>query len=255
MIYYVLMNTEQLLNVVMKLGTLLMASGAEVYRVEETMNRICLSFPDVESVQSYGTVTGIMLSITVEGKTYTHIGRVRERSTNLAVIDEINELSRQCCRQHMTVSDIEQHLYQIEHTKRYSFWTTTLFGAIGAFGFSIFFDGNIPEMIASFVIGIVIRCMGSALSKLHLQDFLINMFSAMMAAWLAVAIHALIPQANINIMVISSIMLLVPGLAFTNSIRDTISTDYVSGVARGAEAFLCATAIAIGAGFILYIWR
>ena len=52
MIYYVLMNTEQLLNVVMKLGTLLMASGAEVYRVEETMNRICLSFPDVESVQS-----------------------------------------------------------------------------------------------------------------------------------------------------------------------------------------------------------
>lgn len=68
MIYYVLMNTEQLLNVVMKLGTLLMASGAEVYRVEETMNRICLSFPDVESVQSYGTVTGIMLSITVEAK-------------------------------------------------------------------------------------------------------------------------------------------------------------------------------------------
>lgn len=50
-------------------------------------------------------------------------------------------------------------------------------------------------------------------------------------------IHSFVPEANINVMVISSIMLLVPGLAITNAIRDTMSTDYLSGLARGAEAF------------------
>ena len=49
-------------------------------------------------------------------------------------------------------------------------------------------------------------------------------------------------------------MLLVPGLAITNAIRDTIAGDYVSGVARAADAFLCAVAIAVGAGFVMYFW-
>jgi len=55
-------------------------------------------------------------------------------------------------------------------------------------------------------------------------------------------------------MVISSFMLLVPGLAITNAIRDTIAGDYVSGVARAVDAFLCAIAIAVGAGFVMYFW-
>ncbi len=239
----------------MKLGILLMSSGAEVYRVEETMNRVGLSFSEVEGIQSYVTATGIMLSITVDGRTRTHIARVKYRNVNVDMIDQINQLSRTCCTRRLSVAQIDQRLEEIEHTKRYSFWTTTLFGAIGALGFAIFFDGNVQEMIASFCIGIVIRCLGWAFSQIHLSDFLVNLFSAMVAAWMAVEIHALVPAANINVMVISSIMLLVPGLAITNAIRDTIATDYISGLARGAEAFLCATAIAIGAGFILYIWR
>ncbi len=52
------MEVEQLLNTVMRVGTMLMSSGAEVYRVEDTMNRIAKSFQEVESVQSYVTATG-----------------------------------------------------------------------------------------------------------------------------------------------------------------------------------------------------
>ncbi|WP_435575723.1 threonine/serine exporter family protein, partial [Dubosiella newyorkensis] len=82
------MEVEQLLNTVMRVGTMLMSSGAEVYRVEDTMNRIAKSFQEVESVQSYVTATGIMLSINVEGKTRTHIARVRNRNVNVDTIDQ-----------------------------------------------------------------------------------------------------------------------------------------------------------------------
>ena len=49
-------------------------------------------------------------------------------------------------------------------------------------------------------------------------------------------------------------MLLVPGLAITNAIRDTIAGDLVSGLARAIEAFLVAIGIAIGSGIILGFW-
>lgn len=249
------MEVEQLLNTVMRVGTMLMSSGAEVYRVEDTMNRIAKSFQEVESVQSYVTATGIMLSINIEGKTRTHIARVRNRNVNVDTIDQINQLSRTCVHQHLSTARIEEELDRIANQKRYSFLTTTLFGALGAFGFAIFFKGNWQEMLASFGIGIMIRCAGWCLTSLKVNDFLNNLVCAMVAAWMSVEIHSFVPEANINVMVISSIMLLVPGLAITNAIRDTMSTDYLSGLARGAEAFLCATAIAIGAGVILYIWR
>ena len=58
---------------------------------------------------------------------------------------------------------------------------------------------------------------------------------------------------NISVPVISTLMLLVPGIAFTNSIRDLIAGDLVSGIARGVEAFMVGTALAIGSGITLSI--
>ena len=249
------MNTEKLLKLIMKIGRLLMESGAEVYRIEDTMVRVCHSIPEVEEAHSYVTATGIMLSMTIEGKTRTRIERVRSRDVNLQMIDEINSLSRDCCANHYSIEQIEKKLHEIERGKRFSFWETTIWGAMGAMGFAMFFDGNFYEMMASFVIGFFVRCFGSALGKLNMNSFFNNLLGAMLIAWMSGVIHNIWPYIDMGIMVKSSIMLLVPGLAITNAIRDTMSGDYLSGVARAIEAFLCASAIAVGAGLILYIWR
>ena len=87
----------------------------------------------------------------------------------------------------------------------------------------------------------------------HLNNFFINAIASGIAAALALGIHTLDPQADMDIMIISSIMLLVPGLAITNAIRDTVAGDYVSGVARALEAVIVAVAIAAGIGFVLSI--
>jgi uncharacterized membrane protein YjjP (DUF1212 family) len=49
-------------------------------------------------------------------------------------------------------------------------------------------------------------------------------------------------------------MLLVPGLAITNAIRDTMAGDLVAGTARTVEAIFIAAAIATGAGSMLKLW-
>ena len=133
------------------------------------------------------------------------------------------------------------NLDQIKGMSRYTFKETMLFGAVGAAGFGMFFNGTLLEIVMSFFIGILIRCISCFLSKHKLNSFLNNAISAGSAALSAQLIHQVLPQTNVDIMVISSFMLLVPGLAITNAIRDTIAGDYVSGVARAVDAFLCAS--------------
>ena len=50
-------------------------------------------------------------------------------------------------------------------------------------------------------------------------------------------------------------MIFVPGVAITNSIRDFLSGDMLSGVARAVEAFIIAISLAAGAGMILKLWN
>ena len=104
------MNVEKLLNVVVKAGKMLIESGAEIYRVEETMIRLCQSYPDVQIADSFVTGTGIMLSITVDGKTSTRIGRVRSKSVDLNLIDMINSLSRRVSQDPISVDELEKEI-------------------------------------------------------------------------------------------------------------------------------------------------
>ena len=48
-------------------------------------------------------------------------------------------------------------------------------------------------------------------------------------------------------------MILTPGVAITNSLRDIMSGDYISGTARMLEALLTATFIAVGVGIMMVI--
>lgn len=248
------MKTDQLLNVAGYAGKLLIESGAEIYRVEETMVRLCRSFHEVQDAESFVTPTGIMLSITVDDKTATKVLRVRSRGVDLNCIDRINELSRQASETPFPLDTLEKQLYEIGTKERYSFWITLLFSALSAAGFAIFFQGSMLEAVCAFCIGLIIKTITWVMEQRDLNSFFTNAIGAAFAAMAALLLHHVLPVTDLDIMIISSIMLLVPGLAITNAIRDTVAGDYLSGVARATEAFLVAVAIAAGIGIVLSIF-
>lgn len=165
----------------------------------------------------------------------------------------INSLSRRVSQDPISVDELEKEIDRIERKERYSFWITLLFAGVGAAGFAIFFDGNIADSIAAFLIGILIRCVTTLFEKFRVNNFFTNVIASAIAVCCSIASAYLYQGIDYNIVIISSIMLLVPGLAITNAIRDTVAGDYLSGLSRGTEAFLTALAIAIGAGFMLSI--
>lgn len=245
------MDTNELLDMACYAGKLLIESGAEIYRVEETMVRLCTNFAEVEDAQSFVTPTGIMFSITVHKCTSTKILRVHSRGVNLNCIDKINNLSREAASQPYSVAKLHEALRLIAQEDRYSFWTTLFFGALSAGGFAIFFKGNYMDACCSFLIGMVIKTLSWLMEKRGMNAFFVNAIAGGTAAIMAILLHAFLPATDEDILIISSIMLFVPGLAITNAIRDTVAGDYLSGVARATEAFLVAIAIAVGIGFVL----
>ena len=55
-------------------------------------------------------------------------------------------------------------------------------------------------------------------------------------------------------MIIGGIILMVPGVAFTNAIRDMADGDYISGSVRMLDAVLVFFCIAIGVGLVIALY-
>lgn len=244
------MNEQRILEIGLEIGKMLLESGAEVYRVEDTMNRVCSSFLEVKNVDSYVMSTGIVLSMEIDGKTVSRVCRVKNRSINLECIERVNGLSRELQTKKYTLDEIEEKLEDIKNKPKFPNWMLIVFGAIGASAFAMFFQGGIKEIIISFVIGFVVRLCLLLFTYIDMNDVLKNIISSTVIGILSYAFSQW-SHANMDILIISGIMLLIPGLAITNAIRDTMSGDYISGLSRGMEALMTACSIAIGVGVVL----
>ena len=88
------MNIEKLLNTIIEAGKMLVESGAEVNRVEETMVRMCRCFEGIDYADSYVTLTGIMYSLKYGNQELTRLCRVKTGEVDMNRIDQINTLSR-----------------------------------------------------------------------------------------------------------------------------------------------------------------
>ena len=92
------MIPEQLLKLSSRAGKLLLENGAEIQRTEDTICRLCEAY-GVEEASAFVIPTGMFLSFSYNGNTYSKIMRIRSSSLNLERINLVNELSRRCERQ------------------------------------------------------------------------------------------------------------------------------------------------------------
>lgn len=247
------MDLNRLLKVSTLAGKIMLESGAETYRVEETIVRICLSF-GVDTAESFVIPTGIMVSVTKDDEICSLVKRITSRGVDLNKIDEVNDLSRKLQYSKLSLDDFETELLHISTKPRYSFKTTLIWSSISAGCFSVMFGGGLKDFFSACIIGIAIKLIAVTCQKLSINDFFINSICGGLASLLAIIFYKLHMCNNLDKTIIGSIMLLVPGLIITNAIRDTIAGDLLSGITKAAEAILVAISIAVGTGAVLSIF-
>lgn len=249
-----MIDYKLLANTAMLAGEIMLCSGAETYRVEDTMYHI-LKTSNIESTQVIAMMTGLVVTLNDPGfeQPVTMMRRVSERSTNVSNIVKVNDISRRYCEEKISLEEAYEELKRAKG-KQYNRLLYNL-ATIGiAVGFAMMFGGSLHDIIAAAVVGAVLAGVMTIGKIANLSSVLVHVLSGLGIAMLTVVIQrVLFADLSVNIVIASSIMPIVPGVAITNAIRDTIQGDYLSGCARILEAFLVAMAIAVGAGLGLLI--
>lgn len=249
-----MIDYKLLANTAMLAGEIMLCSGAETYRVEDTMYHI-LKTSNIESTQVIAMMTGLVVTLNDPGfeQPVTMMRRVSERSTNVSNIVKVNDISRRYCEGKISLEEAYEELKRAKG-KQYNRLLYN-FATIGiAVGFAMMFGGSLHDIIAAAVVGAVLAGVMTIGKIANLSSVLVHVLSGLGIAMLTVVIQrVLFADLSVNIVIASSIMPIVPGVAITNAIRDTIQGDYLSGCARILEAFLVAMAIAVGAGLGLLI--
>lgn len=240
------MNADKIISIASKAGKIILENGGETYRVEETISMICLNL-GLKDIESFVTPTGIIVScIDSNGRTCSLVKRVKSRGVNLEKISLVNELSRNISNKSFSCNEIEKLLADIDSKVCYNLLQLCVAASISTLFFTLLFGGSIKDGAVAFVTGTLIKLCSYYLSKNKLNDFFVNIIGGMIAAIIALASVYLSLGDNYNTIIIGSIMLLVPGLAITNAVRDTMAGDLLAALSRALEAFLTAVAIAIG---------
>ena len=247
------MDLNKLIKISTLAGKIMLESGAETYRVEETISRICIAY-GAHTADSFVIPTGIMVTITYYDEVATLVKRITSRGVDLNKIDAVNDLSRRIQLESIDLCDLNKDLIKISNEPRYSHFITLLCSSIAAGCFSIMFGGDLKDFFSTCLIGAVIKIVMIIFQKLNINEFFVNSFCGGLCAILAVMFLKLNLCSNLDKTIIGSIMLLVPGLIITNAIRDTIAGDFLSGITKASEAFLIAVSIAVGTVAILSIF-
>lgn len=248
------MNDLETLTAINEIGYLLLKHGAEIYRVEESIQRMCegLGFHDVEvfAIPSYFT-----LSLTLhDGTPYHSSKRSRTNRIHLDHLYELNCLVRQISNQELTLEQINQKIHYIKHQKL-NFQLILIGYIVSAAMFCVFFGGGFDEMIVSAIIGFVLYYFIYLMELLNMNTIVRTILSSMVLASIAIIAHKINIINDQQSVITGTLMLLVPGIAITNSLRDIIGGDFVSGLSRMIEAILIAASIAIGVGVMMMLLK
>ncbi len=240
---------ETYLACAMDVGEQMLICGAEIYRVEESVRRMCAAFGAVRTDVFIITSNMIATVYTPDGQSCTQTRRITTSGTDYEKLHLLNRLSRKICSEKMAPEQIREELGLVAKSKKYPFWLECL-GYSGAAGaFTVFFGGDVPDMCVSLLVGLVVPFCLKFAEKIISSKIFTRFLCATVATLLAFFAVKLEIIANVDMVIIGNIMTLVPGVGLTNALRDLLVGDSVSGLLRLIEAIL--TAIAIAAGYFL----
>ncbi len=236
-------------------GEMMLTSGAETFRAEDTMTHI-LRKGSTARVTPLALTTSILVTLEDEvNEPLTIVRRVSSGSTKLGRIVRINEISRDFCDDKIS---LEEAYDQLSHLREYEYnrflYTLATIGT--AVGFALFFGGSWLDTFAALLVSSVLALLITFGKKIKMAGFILNCVScAGMSFACALLGDTIMPAMDIDIVIISGLMPVVPGVAITNAVRDTLQGDYISGSARMLEAFLTAASIALGVGIGVMVYR
>ena len=249
------MNNEEImtsveLEIILKAGKILLSSGAEISRTEDTMNYIAraMNFKDLEA---YVSNRGIFATAKKsDGTEITRICNVPEVDINLSKIESVNALSRRVTQKNITIEEIESELNQIDTMSDYSFFWRLVAYTLGASGFSYAIGSSITDSIIAGIIGLILGVYMCTIKRILNSDVLITILGSILIALLGNLFIHFELGSNLSVILLGAMIDIVPGVPFVNAIREYSQNNYNTGITLMMGALLTCISMAVGVAVV-----
>lgn len=233
-----------LLDTCLLAGKIMMESGAEMYRVEDTMSRIAEAGSDSKGI-SFVTPTGIFMAL--QGGTTVKMEQIPTRTIDLEKVSKVNDLSREFTMKQISLGQFYTKLRTLDkEVIFFPVWLQIVAAAVVSGTLMMIFGGVWKDLLTTCIIGAIgfsIFYYGTEFFKVK---FLAEFLAAFTVGMLAVLSISVGWGVSLDKMIIGGVMPLVPGVPITNAVRDLLAGHLLSGMARGTEALITAGTIGIG---------
>lgn len=247
---------KQILDLAMEAGKILLDAGAEIFRVEETIQRIARAY-GIEKSSTFVMSTGIFLTAESQGREiYAQVKHIPINSARLNKVAAVNQLSREIVEGRYTVEEAWMRLESIRTMPGKRPFTRILASGVGSASFCYVLGGRLPDAAAAFCVGVLLYglLVGLERREKETSKIVLNIMGGFWASLLAVIFFKVGVGENYGSILVGSIMPLVPGVSFVNSIRDFADGDYIGGAVRMLDTLLVALGISLGVGFTYLLY-
>ncbi len=243
-------EVSSLLRVLSSAAHITLENGGETYRAEDIVLYIAPAL-GADDVDIFATPTGIIITVNVNGESHTTVKSVKKRTINLNKINSVNDVSRGVAEGRIGLLEAEEMLAEIHNSKTGStLWGILAAGLASGF-FTVLFGGSFFDFAIALLAGGLVAYISEFFERADMFHFMISLTGGAVVATVAALLSDFV---NIDKVIVGGIMPLLPGLAMTNAIRDTMKGDLVSGTSRLMEALLRAVGIATGVGIVLSVY-
>lgn len=242
---------QEVLDICLTAGRLMIEGGSEMYRVEDTMMRIAEN-AGIHDPRVFATPTCVFMSL--DGGDLSQMKQIRDRNINLELVDRVNELSREFAVKKITLPELREGIIRVATaTPTFPLWLQVIGAAVLSATLMVLFmdDYDWVDFPAAALVGALGYLAYVYFKRFTNVRFLSELIAAMVMALVAIGLQHLDPPLAVDNILIGALMTLVPGLALTNALRDLFMGDLLSGVVRLFEAAL--TAVALGGGVAIVI--
>lgn len=236
---------RELLSCAVEMGTKILEYGASVTYVEDVIKRICRTYGTQHS-DVFVITSSIIVTIKIDGENFTQSSRILKTGTDFRKLEDYSALVEKICSEKPDIPTVNEKIAEIEnqHVNHplLDFFGRLLVGA----SFAIFFGGDWKDAICASFCGGIYYAIERTFQTVWNNKFVYLLFTSAVCGFLAVNLAKLGLCSSADKVMIGTIMLLIPGIAFTNGLRDLINGETISGSLRLFEAVIHASAIAIG---------
>lgn len=242
-------------NLITRLGNDILVNGGEIFRANEAMQYAAAVFR-LEGFNAFVIANGIFSTAVIDGRIYsTRICYVPLAPTVLCRVDELNHLARRIAAGRCGPFEMRSELERIEKMDVSGSRMKVLASGLGSGSFCYLFGGSFFDMGAAFLAGLVLYLFLIYVAPwISVSRIMRNILASAVVGLTCCLLLAAGIGDSLDRVMIGAVFPLAPGIPLTNSVRNFLENDYLSGLIRLVDAFLTAGCIAIGVGTALQLW-